>query len=105
MSDNRRIATRHPVSLPATLAVAGGAKVSCMLSNLSLGGAFLDTQRLAMGERVHLSFKLPGLEDVIETQSTVRWSTQEGIGVQFDGLRARDVWALNRFFEQLRSSP
>lgn len=103
MSDNRRIATRHPVSLPATLNVAG-AKVTCTLSNLSLGGAFLDTERLPMGQRLQLSFKLPGHDDLIETQSTVRWSTQEGIGVQFDGLRARDVWALNRFFEQLRSS-
>jgi hypothetical protein len=103
VSENRRIATRHPVAIPATLVVAG-AKITCTLSNLSLGGAFLDTERVPMGASVHLSFKLPGHDDVIETQSTVRWSTQEGIGVQFDGLRARDVWALNRFFEQLRSS-
>jgi PilZ domain len=103
VSENRRIATRHPVSIPVTV-TAAGATVSCNLSNLSLGGAFLDHQRLPMGERAHLLFKLPGHDDPIDTNSTVRWSTSEGIGVQFDGLRARDVWALNRFFEQLRSS-
>lgn len=103
MSDNRRIATRHPVSIPATISVAGK-QVSCTLSNLSLGGAFLDTERLPMGQRVLLSFRIPGHDDLLETQSTVRWTTSTGIGVQFDGLRARDVWALNRFFEQLRSS-
>ncbi len=103
MSENRRIATRHPVSIPADV-TAAGATVSCNLSNLSLGGAFLDHQRLPMGDRVLLSFRLPGHDDAIKTQSTVRWTTQDGIGVQFDGLRARDVWALNRYFEQLRSS-
>jgi PilZ domain len=103
VSENRRIATRHHVSISSTVTVAGGT-VSCNLSNLSLGGAFLDYQRLPMGERVHLVFTLPGHGDPIDTNSTVRWSTQDGIGVQFDGLRARDVWALNRFFEQLRSS-
>lgn len=103
MSENRRIATRHPVSIPANV-TAGGETVSCNLSNLSLGGAFLDHQRLPMGERVHLTFKVPGYDETIATQSTVRWNTQDGIGVQFDGLRARDVWALNRYFEQLRSS-
>jgi PilZ domain len=103
LSENRRIATRHPVSIPAT-ATTAGTTVSCILSNLSLGGAFLDHQRLPMGARVHVVFKLPNHDDAIATDSTVRWSTQDGIGVQFDGLRARDVWALNRFFEQLRSS-
>jgi hypothetical protein len=35
----------------------------------------------------------------------VRWLELEeghvrGIGIRFEGLRARDVWALNKFFEQ-----
>ena len=30
-----------------------------------------------------------------------RWSNIDGVGVQFDGLRARDVWALNEYFKQL----
>ena len=34
----------------------------------------------------------------------MRWSDDEPSGIQFDGLRARDVWALNKYFEQLPAS-
>ena len=37
----------------------------------------------------------------IETGATVRWSTDDSVGVQFDGLRAKDVWALGKYLEQL----
>ena len=39
----------------------------------------------------------------VEVGSTVRWSDAKGVGLQFDGLRARDVWALNEYFTQLGS--
>jgi hypothetical protein len=50
---------------------------------------------------VQLSFKVPTQEDVIEVGATIRWANGEGLGLQFDGLRARDVWALNEFFKRL----
>ena len=28
-----------------------------------------------------------------------------GIGLQFEGLRAKHVWALNKFFESIAASP
>ena len=37
----------------------------------------------------------------IVVTATVRWSDDKATGIQFDGLRARDVWALNKYFEQL----
>jgi hypothetical protein len=43
------------------------------------------------------------MDDAIDVGGTVRWSNAEGVGVQFDGLRARDVWALNEYFKQLPS--
>jgi hypothetical protein len=69
--------------------------------NLSLGGALIGMRRLPMGERVTVRFALPGAPEPIETGATVRWSTDDTVGVQFDGLRAKDVWALNQYFEQL----
>ncbi len=57
-----------------------------------------------MGARVQLSFKIPNTPDAIEVGATVRWSDDKATGLQFDGLRARDVWALNKFFEQLSRS-
>lgn len=100
MSDNRR-STRHTVSIPAKLAV-DGTSIDGTLVNLSLGGALVVTgEKHPMGQRVNVSFKVPTLEHAIEIGATVRWADSKGVGLQFDGLRARDVWALNEFFKRL----
>ena len=73
--------------------------------NLSLGGALIAAgAKLAMGQRVTIFFSIPTLENEIEVGATVRWSDDKATGLQFDGLRAREVWALNKFFEQLPAS-
>jgi hypothetical protein len=98
--DNRRIQARHVVSLPATLTV-GGTPSECTMLNLSPGGALVRVDgKYAMGQRLVISFRIPTLVDAIEVGGTVRWSNIEGLGVQFDGLRAREVWALNEYFKQ-----
>ena len=75
------------------------------VSNLSLGGALVSTgTKFAMGQRVTIAFTIPTLDIPIEVGATVRWSDEKATGLQFDGLRARDVWALNKYFEQLSSS-
>lgn len=103
MADNRRSQTRHDVSIAATL-IIDAASGDCTISNISLGGALISaTDKLAMGKRVRISFKVPTIEDRIEVGATVRWSDGNGVGLQFDGLRARDVWALNEYFKQLPS--
>jgi len=73
--------------------------------NLSLGGALVSAgQKYAMGQRVQISFSIPTIEHPIEVGATVRWSDAKATGIQFDGLRARDVWGLNKFFESLPAS-
>lgn len=101
MPDNRRIQTRHDVSIPAKLTIDGTPN-DCTMLNLSLGGALVAARtRYAMGQRVQITFALPALNHAIDVGATVRWSNSGSVGVQFDGLRARDVWALNEFFKQL----
>jgi Tfp pilus assembly protein PilZ len=101
VADNRRTSTRHAVSLDASLAI-DGAKRACTVMNLSLGGALVATgERYRMGQRVQIAFRVPSIEESIEVGATVRWSDDVATGIQFDGLRAREVWALNKFFEQL----
>ena len=101
MPDNRRIQTRHDVSLPAKL-IVDGTPNDCMMLNLSLGGTQVTaTTKYAMGQRVRIAFAVPAPSHEIEVGGTVLWSNADGVGVQFDGLRARDVWALNEFFKQL----
>ena len=101
MSDNRRTSTRHAVTLAASIAVDGKSR-ECTVMNLSLGGALLAAgSKFSMGERVQMKFSVPTMEEPIEVGGTVRWSDDKATGIQFDGLRARDVWALNKYFEQL----
>jgi Tfp pilus assembly protein PilZ len=100
VSDNRRILTRHVVALPATLTVDGTPN-DCTMLNLSPGGALVRVNgKFPMGQRIQISFRVPTMSDAIEVGCTVRWSNSEGLGVQFDGLRAREVWALNEYFKQ-----
>lgn len=102
MADNRRSSTRHAVSILGQLSLAG-VPLDCTIVNLSLGGALIASKRQPMGARVQLTFKVPSQDEAIEVGATVRWSDDTSVGVQFDGLRARDVWALNEYFKQFTS--
>ena len=55
---------------------------------------------VAFGTRVVLRFKVSPQSELIEVGGTVRWNDGAGFGVQFDGLHARDVYALNKLFEK-----
>jgi hypothetical protein len=105
VAENRRTSSRYAVSIAANLKTDGQQRV-CNVHNLSLGGAlFSGSPKLPMGQRVELSFKVPTMDEAIEIGGVVRWSDEKATGIQFDGLRARDVWALNKFFEQLPVVP
>jgi hypothetical protein len=101
VTDNRRTSTRHIVSIPSKLTIDGATRDITMV-NLSLGGALVEAgSKIAMGTRAQISFCVPTMAEPIDVGSTVRWADAKGVGLQFDGLRARDVWALNEYFKQL----
>lgn len=106
VSAQRRLQTRHPVELSATLELAGE-KREGILRNLSLGGAFLAVELPepppTTGARAYIHFRIPTHEATISVGASIRWSSDEGVGLQFDGLRAGEVWSLNKYFEQQRS--
>jgi len=104
VADNRRSSTRHDVDIPARIQIKGATE-PCAVRNLSMGGAFIATHKLAMGERVTVWFRIPTHESDIEAAGVVRWATDQGIGIQFDGLRARETWALGKYIESLPPSP
>lgn len=100
MIENRKSA-RHDVDVSATMTVDGVAHQTA-IENLSVGGALVTfATRLPPETRVSVSFRVPTHEQPIKVGATVRWATSSAVGIQFDGLRAAEVWALNKYFESL----
>jgi Tfp pilus assembly protein PilZ len=100
-SQNQRTTKRYDVVLDVEMTV-GEQRHLHKTRNISLGGIFVETDlHLALGARVQLRFSIPNQKEPIEVGGIVRWSDPGGLGVQFDGLRARDVWSLGKYFEQL----
>jgi uncharacterized protein (TIGR02266 family) len=100
----RRIDPRYERQLDVEV-IADGKKHTSKTVNISLGGLFLDSAMpLELGATVQLRFQLPTQPEAVEVAGDVRWvvkkdGPQTGIGIRFQGLRARDVWALNQFFQ------
>lgn len=74
--------------------------------NVSLGGIFIVTSDpLPELSTAEVKFSVPTQPEPVEVTAEVRWIERGadekpvGMGLRFHGLRARDVWALNRFFQ------
>jgi uncharacterized protein (TIGR02266 family) len=85
---------------------AGDQKRTATTRNISLGGLFLETaEPFPLQTRLQIRFSIPTQPEPIEVTGEVRWIEQgssdqpAGMGIRFQGLRAREVWALNRFFQ------
>lgn len=85
---------------------AGSKQITAKSRNLSLGGMFAETEEtLPVQTPVEIRFRIPTQPEPVDVAGEVRWieSAKQGVpagmGIRFQGLRARDVWALNRFFQ------
>ena len=62
---------------------------------------------LAVQLLIYGTYDLTRKPEPVEVNGDVRWvvskgaSDEIGMGIRFQGLRARDVWALNRFFQTI----
>ena len=101
----RRIDPRYDRQLSVEVSCNGEEQVG-RSRNVSLGGMYFEGRRaLPIGAAVTLRFHIPTQPEAVEVAGDVRWIVnaagggEVGIGIRFQGLRARDVWALNRFFQ------
>lgn len=103
LTDHDPTAHRHAVELDATLRVSGGElRVQvCRLRSLSLGGAFVEIDRLPVGTLVNITFGLPSVDERLSLDAIVHWCADDGISVLFDSLRAWEVWMLWRYLAAL----
>ncbi len=100
----RRTDPRHDRRVPVELSATGRTRTATT-KNLSLGGMFVETaEPVPARTPVALTFKIPTLPEPITVSGEVCWaltqpdSSGRGMGIRFSGLRARDIWALSRFF-------
>ncbi|MFH0902771.1 MAG: PilZ domain-containing protein [Pseudomonadota bacterium] len=100
MSNPRRSTWRYERRVPVEYST-GGDWHSGVVRNISLGGVCIESQdRLRYGDRITVRLVVSSQKEPVEIAGQVRWTDLSGFGVQFDGLRARDVWALTRLLEQ-----
>lgn len=106
MSDHfRRTDPRYARRLDVEV-VVGEEVHTATTGNISLGGLFLETSKtFPLQTELRVRFRIPTQPEPIDVIGEVRWletggpEQPAGIGIRFQGLRAREVWALNRFFQ------
>ena len=95
----RRAQQRYDLELSVDVTY-GGRTFTTTCRNVSLGGMFVHLDEpIPFGETIRLRFELPDLDHPVEVDAHVRWTQPDlGVGVQYTGLRAREVWALQQLF-------
>lgn len=103
MPTERRRHIRKRVDLPVAIEL-GGERITAHLSDMSPGGAFIDTDVTPkFGTVVTLTIDLSGKP--LALGATVRWAKPGGIGVQFGALGAKQTYALTEFLADLEDMP
>lgn len=94
MPENRKY-LRQRVALPVAYQTADGVRVEATCNDVSLGGMFVETASpLSFGTPVKILVRLPGTKTETVLSAVVRWTTPNGMGVQFGSMGARETHAL-----------
>lgn len=104
MTENQRSSKRYECRVQIEY-VLGEKRRLGMTRNLSLGGVYIESdEKVPYGAKLQIRLAVTTQKEAIEVGGQIRWVEPGGFGVQFDGLRARDVWALGKFFESRSGS-
>jgi hypothetical protein len=83
--------------------VVDGVSQAARTVNLSQGGAFIETMPAPpIDSRIVLRIALPGVPDTSAITCIVRWGKGEGVGLQFENMRAIEVWAINKLLKTVQ---
>lgn len=92
----KRAHSRVTFTTEVTCTTEGGAVVTGITRDLSVGGAFIESRDIpAFGSKVVISFKVPG-QGELKLNGIVRWTKPEGFGVQFQLLGAKETYIITR---------
>jgi len=74
--------------------------VRAVAKNISVGGMFIATASpVAYGTTISVEMPLPGMAELATISATVRWMNDEGMGVQFGAMGARETYGLLRVLD------
>lgn len=102
----RRVNQRHDVSLPLEV-ISGDTSRPAVIQNMSVGGLYFHCDFPVERQQLFtVVFNIPTLDVPVRVDTVVRWTEKigeatTGVGVQFLGLKAREVWAVTKFFTSL----
>jgi hypothetical protein len=100
-SGQRRRVLRVRADLRVVLALATGEKRPARVVDVSVGGMFLQCERVpSYGEAVTVIVRLRESDDWHLIPAVVRWFSGSGFGVAFEGLDQRQALALAAFVDQ-----
>ena len=87
-------------------AAAHTAWVAAETRNIGVGGAFIATALVQpTGTQLTLELQLPTSDQMFQLPSVVRWSSADGMGVQFVGVDGDVLLEMNDYFATLTAAP
>ena len=113
MTENQTEIKKHlraAVSLAVTYSVEGKVETARAL-NLSATGLLIETTTpLPLSERLEVTFKVPGTEELIQTEAEVVWVNKYsanypyGMAVKFLGLSDETIQTIDAYVWKIRQS-
>jgi hypothetical protein len=100
----KRAHSRVSFTVQVTCTTEGGAVVNGRTRDLSVGGAFIESDEIpAFGSKIVVALGVAGAEN-IQLSAIVRWTKPEGFGVQFQLLGAKETYLLAKL-SSARAAP
>ena len=102
MTEKRKY-PRQSVELRASMRIDGvDEPIDSQVKNLSIGGMFFFTEKkLPFGARVKVFIHFPDPTGTLEFPSVVRWSTSDGVGLQFGLIGAAETYAVTEAMREV----
>lgn len=100
LTAEHRAHPRRDLRLDVSITV-DGRRIEATTGDLSLGGMRIRiSESLQYGTQVQVQIVLPALRSETTIDAVVRWTDENGMGLQFGALRAAQVWAINRLLSE-----
>jgi type IV pilus assembly protein PilZ len=97
---DKRLHPRVPLGANVTCEVRGAEPITGVSRDISVGGIFIESQaEVTFGTEVTIVLRLPNTKADFRLPGTIRWMKEDGFGVQFGLLGARETHAISELFK------